>query len=65
MDPSDKNIWNTAYDKEYDGMHTLPIWIPISRSEYQKIKHIAANALPTMAISTIKYDENGALKREK
>ena len=37
----------------------------IAESEYQKRKHEFGSLLPTMAISTIKYDEFGTPKRAK
>ena len=61
----DKDIWKEAYDEEYYGLYNLPAWTSISESEYQKIRHIVGSALPTMALSTIKYDENGKPKRAK
>jgi len=58
MDPNDKEIWEAAYDEEYDGLQKLMVWTPISASEYWKIKHVFGNALLTMAIFTISYDKN-------
>jgi len=26
MDPDDKNIWDDAYNEEYDGLVSLPTW---------------------------------------
>ena len=65
MDPNDTKIWESVYDEEYDGLQNLLTWKPISESECQKIKHVVGNALLTMAISAIKYEENGAPKRAK
>ena len=65
LQDTDKTTWNKAYNEEYDGLNSLPAWTPISESQYQDMKHIVGNALPTMAISTIKYDENGQPKRCK
>ena len=65
MGPNDETIWETASDEEYDCLKNLPAWTPISESEYRQIKLVVGNALQTMAISTIKYDEHGAPKGVK
>ena len=65
LNDSEKATWNAAYDEEYDGLTSLPAWTPISERQYQEMKSIVGNALPTMAISTIKFDENGHPKRCK
>jgi hypothetical protein len=65
MDKHDKALWKAAYDEEYFGLKNLPAWTHITEKEYQQLKPIVGNALPTMAISTIKYDENGKPKRCK
>ena len=65
LSPNDKKIWKDGYDEEYYGLKDLPAWTSINESEYQKIKHIVGHALPTMAISTVKYDENNQPKRVK
>ena len=62
---TDKEAWNQAYDEEYDGLNSLPAWTPISEEQYKEMRSIVGNALPTMAISTIKFDENGQPKRCK
>jgi hypothetical protein len=36
MSPSDKIIWDTAYNEEYDGLTSLPSWEVISEDEYNK-----------------------------
>ena len=63
--PSNKRTWKGGYDKEYYGLKSLPAWITISQAEYDRIRPIVSTALPTMVISTIKYDENGNPSREK
>ena len=65
MHPNDKQIWDSAYAEEYLGLKNLPAWITITESEYQQNKHKYGTLLPTMAISTIKYDEVGLPKRAK
>jgi deoxyuridine 5'-triphosphate nucleotidohydrolase len=61
----DKQLWKQAYDEEYFGLEDLPAWTHITEEQYQALKPTVGKALPTMAISTIKYDENGAPKRCK
>ena len=61
----DKEQWNKAYDEEYNGLADLPAWTHITEAEYQEIKPTVGRVLPTMAISTIKYDEQGKPKRCK
>ena len=65
LTPNDKKLWDAAYDEEYDGLQNLPAWDIISEAEYKRLRPITGNALPTMAISTIKKDENGNPKRCK
>ena len=65
MKPGDKEIWDAAYAEEYNGLTNLPAWETISEAEYKKIKHLTGDLLPTMAISTVKVDENGKPKRAK
>ena len=61
----DKEIWDAAYSEEYLGLKNLPAWITITESEYKANKSKYGTLLPTMAISTVKYDEHGAPKRAK
>ena len=65
LDKVDKEQWKKAYDEEYYGLEELPAWTHITESQYQQLRPTVGNALPTMAISTIKYDENGQPKRCK
>eukprot|EP00957_Ditylum_brightwellii_P132244 10083817-Ditylum_brightwellii.AAC.1 len=53
-----KSLWKGAYDKEYYGPQDLPAWNVIDEATYQKIRPIIGAALPPMAISTIKYDQD-------
>jgi hypothetical protein len=64
MDPGDKLIWDQAYAEEYDGLTALPSWEVISEEEYKLLSR-GKRALPTMAIATIKYDENNRPKQVK
>jgi len=62
---NDKDIWNKAYEEEYVGLRDLPAWVTITEKEYLMNRQTYGTLLPTMAISTIKYDENGSPKRAK
>ena len=65
LSPSDWEVWDAAYTKEYDGLTSLPCWQCISKQEYNNIKTTQTKLLPTMAISTIKFDNDGLQKRAK
>ena len=65
LNANDKRIWNLAYEEEYKGLRDLPAWVTISEQEYIENKNIYGSLLPTMAISTVKYDEDGKPKRAK
>ena len=55
ISPSDKLIWDEAYFEEYDGLQSIPTWEVLTESQFcQLIK--GKKSLPSMAISTIKYD---------
>ena len=63
---ADKEIWDASYLEEYMGLHEdTKTWEYISEKEYQTLRPIVGNALPTMAISKIKTDENGKPVRAK
>jgi hypothetical protein len=64
MDSNDKLIWDVAYDEEYDGLVSLPTWDILTEEQFRCISK-GKRALPTMAIATIKYDENNKPKRAK
>jgi hypothetical protein len=55
LSSGDKIIWDTAYDEEYDSLNSLLTWDVISESQFKHLTQ-GANALPSMAIATIKYD---------
>lgn len=65
LHPEDKEIWDEAYIEEYDGLDSIDTFKTITEDEYQSMKHIYKGIMPTMAISTIKYDENGKPVRAK
>ena len=67
MSPNDKAIWDAAYKEEYMGLHEQQkAWSYITEEEYQVLcKTFNPSILPTMAITTIKYDEHGEPKRAK
>jgi hypothetical protein len=64
LHPSDKVIWDEAYNEEYDGLVLLPSWEIVSEDEYIHLSK-GKKALPTMAIATIKYDEHNRPKQAK
>jgi hypothetical protein len=64
MDLEDKIIWDNAYSEEYDGLTALPSWEVVSEEEYKALSR-GKRALPTMAIATIKFDENNRPKCAK
>ena len=64
LNPKDKKIWDEAYKEEYYGLKDLPAWVTITQEQYNNMKH-KLKPIPTMAISTIKYDEDGQPKRAK
>eukprot|EP00957_Ditylum_brightwellii_P157183 11962823-Ditylum_brightwellii.AAC.2 len=61
----DQKLWKQAYNEEFYGLQGLPAWSIINEATYQKLCPIAGNAMPSMAISTIKYDKDGRLKSVK
>ena len=65
LSPNDKNIWDQAWDEEWNGLLALDVFETISERQYQLLRKIYGDALPSMAISTIKYDEHGNPKRAK
>ena len=66
LSPHDKIIWDKSYLEEYLGLHeTTQTWEYITEDEYEVLRPIIGNALPSMAISKIKPDENGSPDRAK
>eukprot|EP00957_Ditylum_brightwellii_P128058 9766367-Ditylum_brightwellii.AAC.1 len=60
MTQSDKEIWNQSYVKEYFGLHDeTKACQYISEEEYKLLKLKVGHIIPTIAIATIKRDENG------
>jgi len=37
LDPDDKRIWDAAYDKEYDGLESLPTWEVVTEEQYKTL----------------------------
>jgi hypothetical protein len=64
LDPADKQVWDAAYDEEYDGLESLLTWEVITKAQYKQLSK-GKRALPTMALATIKYDANNKPKRAK
>ena len=65
LDKHDKDIWTAAYAEEYGGLQGLPCWITVTESQCKLLHPIVGNALSTMAIFTVKHDENGRPKSAK
>lgn len=65
LHPTDKLIWDRSYDDEYDGLVNIDTWETITEEDYQRSKHMFGKLMPTMAISTIKYDGDGKPDRAK
>ena len=60
LNPNDKEIWDKSYLEEYMGLHEdTETWEYITEDEYQALRPIVGTALPSMAISKVKTDENG------
>jgi len=59
-----KKIWNDAYDEEYDGLTLLPTWEVITEDQFYQLSK-GMKPLPSMAIATIKYNENNCTKCAK
>jgi hypothetical protein len=64
MSSNDKEIWDSAYTEEFDGLTSLPSWEVMTEDQYLKLNQ-GHNALPTMAIATIKFDKHNKPKRAK
>ena len=56
---NDKALWDASYAEEYNGLRDLGTWTVINEQEYQDLLPVVGKALPSMAISTIKYDGDG------
>ena len=66
LPPQDKEIWDKSYLEEYMGLHEVTeTWEYITENEYKALRPIVGNALPTMAISKVKTDEDGKPERAK
>ena len=57
MSPKDKEIWDAAYLEEIEGLKDKKTWETISEEDFNNIRHKVKAILPSMATSTIKYDE--------
>ena len=66
LSPNDRQIWDKAYLEEYLGLHEdTQTWEYISEEQYQLLRPLIGNALPSMAISKIKLDQDGKAVRAK
>jgi hypothetical protein len=64
MTPHDKKIWDEAYCEEYDGLASIPTWQVLTESQF-KLLSKGCRPLPSMTISTIKYNVNNHPNRTK
>ena len=65
LSPTDKTIWDKAYLEEYLGLHVdTQTWEYITEEQYQLLRPVVGNALPSMALSKIKK-VNGIPDRAK
>jgi hypothetical protein len=64
LSSADQQIWQAAYDEEFDDLSSLPTWRVITEDQYKQMSK-GVKALPSMAIATIKYDEFNRPKRAK
>jgi hypothetical protein len=65
MTPTDRQIWDDAYAAEFQGLENLSTWKVITEEMCSQIRNVLGNTLPSMAIATIKRDENSKLVRAK
>ena len=66
MNPNDNSIWDRVYLNEYLGLtEDTNTWEYITEKEYHLLRPITGNALPSMAISTIKKNTEGKPIRAK
>jgi len=49
MQPSDKAIWDSAYEEEFDGLSSLPTWEIISEKQFRQL-YKNVKVLPSMSI---------------
>ena len=61
----DNNLCKISYDEYFYGLQDLPNFNVINQHEYQKLHPFVGEALSSMAVSTIGYDENGNPERFK
>jgi predicted component of type VI protein secretion system len=61
MTINNKQIWDAAYNEEFDGLAGIPTWEIVTESQFRQLNK-SVKTLPSMAISTIKYDTNNKPK---
>ena len=59
LSPNDKEIWDEAYKEEYEGLNSQSTWGLITHQQYEALRPLYGNVLPSMALATIKYNETG------
>eukprot|EP00957_Ditylum_brightwellii_P006669 506673-Ditylum_brightwellii.AAC.1 len=65
LSATNKAIWDEAYSEEYKGLRDLDTWGMISKKQYHAIHKLYGDALPSMVIATLKYNESRNPKRAK
>jgi len=60
LSPHDKLIWDDGYNEEFDGLTSITT-LEVSSKSQIKILSKGCKILPSVAISTIKYDEHNIL----
>ena len=65
LHPTDKQIWDDAYREEYQGLLDLGAFEYINEEDYIQMKGVLGQHLPSIAISTIKHDQDGQPLRAK
>ena len=65
MPQGDRNIWDSSYREEYEGLAHCNTYKVITNEEYKNLKNKVKGILPTMAIATIKTDGDGNPIRAK
>ena len=65
LHPDDKATWDEAYAEEYNGLQSIQAFEYITEEQYNLLRNTLGQILPSMAISTIKSDEDGKPLRAK
>jgi hypothetical protein len=61
MNLTNKAIWEDTYSEEYDSLTSLLTWEVLTEQQFKQFSK-GVNALPSMAIATIKYNAHNKTK---